>query len=109
MYDEDQAEDFLLAHEFCVVALALGDKRAAWLAAASEDRFLMNISRPQRFGTQFRPEGPQREMKLYRTDGAVSDSLRARLSVPTLAEAKAREAQMNSSRQNTLKSSDAGR
>src|SRR5262249_11192441 len=41
----DIADDFLLAHEFCVVALTKGknDKDARWLAAASEDRFLMNI------------------------------------------------------------------
>jgi hypothetical protein len=47
-------EDYLLAHELCVVAISKGDERAKWLAAASEDRFLMGIGRPQRFATQFR-------------------------------------------------------
>src|SRR5262249_29330526 len=51
-----EPEDQLLAHEFCVAALALGkvDDATKWLAAASEDRFLMNIDRPQRFATQYR-------------------------------------------------------
>jgi len=89
-------EDALLAHELCVAALVLGEKRAAWLAAASEDRFLMRISRPQRFGTQFRSEGPDQSMELYTTDGAVTDSLRKRLSVPSLAEAKARAVRVSS-------------
>ena len=33
-------EDYLLAHELCVVAIGRGEERK-WLAAASEDRFLM--------------------------------------------------------------------
>src|SRR5262245_25348270 len=55
----DVPEDFLLAHEFCVVAITKGknDKDTRWLAASGEDRFLMNIGRPQRFATQFRSEG----------------------------------------------------
>ena len=52
-------EDYLLAHEFCVVALAKGEKSARWLAAATEDRFLMNLKRPQRFGTQYFSSGPE--------------------------------------------------
>ena len=101
-------EDALLAHELCVAALVLGEKQAAWLAAASEDRFLMRISRPQRFGTQFRSGGPNQPMELYTTDGAVTDSLRRRLGVPSLAEAKARAVRM-SSPPPPQPSSDAGR
>src|SRR5215813_1593170 len=40
-------EDYLLAHELCVVAISKGNTDGRWLAAASEDRFLMNIDRPQ--------------------------------------------------------------
>jgi hypothetical protein len=56
----------LLAHEFCVVAIMKGknDRETAWLAASAEDRFLMNIGRPQRFGTQFRSEGTE-PLRLY--------------------------------------------
>jgi len=88
-------EDYLLAHELCVVAISKGDERAKWLAAASEDRFLMGINRPQRFATQFRSVGSS-PMRLYQTDDGVTDELRRALNVPTLAQAKEREARMNS-------------
>ena len=91
----DAPEDYLLAHELCVVAISKGDERAKWLAAASEDRFLMNIGRPQRFATQFRSVGNS-PMRLYETDQGVTDDLRRALDVPTLAQAKEREARMNS-------------
>ncbi|MEK6320962.1 MAG: hypothetical protein AABN33_04705 [Acidobacteriota bacterium] len=87
-------EDYLLAHELCVVAISKGDERAKWLAAASEDRFLMEIGRPQRFATQFRSVGDS-PMRLHETDKGVSDELRRALNVPTLAQAKEREARMN--------------
>jgi hypothetical protein len=90
----DAADDFLLAHELCIAAISKGDARAKWLAAASEDRFLMNIGRPQRFATQFRCDGPNCEFHLYRLDETVTDELRKALDVPSLAEAKAREAKM---------------
>ena len=88
-------EDYLLAHELCVVAISKGDERAKWLAAASEDRFLMQIGRPQRFATQFRSVG-NTPMRLYETDSGVTDELRGALNVPTLAQAREREARMNS-------------
>jgi len=77
------------------VAISKGNSEAKWLAAASEDRFLMNIDRPQRFGTQFRSEGVNAPVKLYKMDSGVTDELRRALNVPSLAEAKAREAKMN--------------
>lgn len=87
-------EDYLLAHELCVVAISKGEERAKWLAAASEDRFLMQIGRPQRFATQFRSEGNS-PMRLYQTDQGVTDELRQALNVPSLAQAKLKEARMN--------------
>jgi hypothetical protein len=86
-------EDFLLAHEFCVAAMALGktDDATRWLAAASEDRFLMNLNRPQRFGTQYRSEGAE-PMHLYVVDELMTDQLRRIMAAPSLAEAQAREA-----------------
>ena len=87
-------EDYLLAHELCVVAISKGHEDAKWLAAASEDRFLMNIGRPQRFATQFRSVGNS-PMRLYDTDQGVTDDLRRALNVPTLSQAKEREAKMN--------------
>jgi hypothetical protein len=87
-------EDYLLAHELCVVAIS--KKRGIEsLAAASEDRFLMSIGRPQRFGTQYKSEGPNEPYRLYKVDPGVTDELRRIMMVPSLAEAKAREAAMN--------------
>ena len=85
-------DDYLLAHDLCVVAVSKGEERAKWLAAASLDRFLMNIGRPQRFGTQFRSTDVAHPVTLVATDPSVSDSLRRALNVPPLAEAKEREA-----------------
>ena len=88
------AADYLLAHELSVVALGLGEARARWLAAAAEDRFLMNIGRPQRFGTQYRSVGEE-PPRLYPVDPAVTDGLRAALGVPPLAEARRREGELD--------------
>jgi hypothetical protein len=87
-------EDYLLAHEFCLAALAKGDQAARWLAAATEDRYLMNVGRPQRFGTQYRSDGPNRPVRLYEIGPGVTDALRRELGVPSLAEAHEREAMM---------------
>jgi hypothetical protein len=86
-------EDFLLAHDLCVVAIARGEERAKWLAAASLDRFLTNIGRAQRFGTQYHSKDLEHPVTLAETDPSVPDSLRRALNVPTLAQAKQREAQ----------------
>jgi hypothetical protein len=90
-----EPEDYLLAHELCVVAVAKGERAARWLAAAAEDRFLMSIKRPQRFGTQFRSTGPDSPVRLYEVGPGVTDALRREMNVPTLAEARQREAQLN--------------
>lgn len=88
--------DLLLAHEFCVAAMMLGknDPAASSLAAAAEDRFLMNIGRPQRFGTQFRSDGSG-PMRLYTVGDGVSDDLRRVMGVPPLSQAKAMEDELN--------------
>ncbi len=64
------------------------------MAAAAEDRFLMNIGRPQRFGTQFRSDGTG-PLKLYAVGEGVADDLRRLMGVPPLSEAKAIEAELN--------------
>jgi hypothetical protein len=88
-------EDYLLAHELSVLAIGQGERRARWLAAASMDRYLMNIGRPQRFATQYRSEGPALPMTLYLVDEQVTDTHRAHFGAPPLREAKEREAMMN--------------
>jgi hypothetical protein len=88
-------EDYLLAHELCVVAISKGNQDARWLAAAAEDRFLMNLNRPQRFGTQYRSTPPDGSVKLYEVDPSVTDAHRRAMNTPTLAKAKEREAEMD--------------
>jgi hypothetical protein len=92
----DVPEDFLLAHEFWVVAISKGknDRDTMAMVAASEDRYLMNIGRPQRFGTQLRSEG-NGPFQLYPIDAGVTDGLRHVMIGHSLAEIKARVAEMN--------------
>jgi len=92
----DVPDDFLLAHEFCVAAMMLGknDLESSSLAAAAEDRFLMKAGRPQRFGTQFTQDGTG-PWRLAPVGDGVTDALRRVMAVPSLAEARAREAEMN--------------
>ena len=90
-----QPTDYLLAHELCVVAIAKGEARAKWLAAASEDRFLRSVGRQQRFATQYASSGPNAPFRLGDVEDGVTDALRREYGAPTLAQAKAREAEMN--------------
>lgn len=89
-------DDLLLAHEFWVVAIGKGknDQDTLTMAAASEDRFLMNIGRPQRFGTQLHSQG-NGPIELYPLDTGVTDELRRVMIGHTLAEIKVRVAEMN--------------
>ncbi len=89
----DLPEDYLLAHELCIVAISKG-KHVESLAAASEDRFLMSLGRPQRFGTQFLSRG-NGVYRLYKMDAGVTDQLHRMMHVPTAAEALRKEAEMN--------------
>jgi hypothetical protein len=69
--------------------------RCKWLSAAAWDRLMMRLGRPQWYGTQFtKSDGGKWE--LYRVDeSVVSDKDRAELGVPSIAEAKARAAELN--------------
>lgn len=50
-------EDALRAHELATEATKLGHSPARWLAAAAFDRWCMYAGRPQKYGTQFVPDG----------------------------------------------------
>jgi hypothetical protein len=78
-------EDYLLAHTLAMVAVTKGDATAIWVAAATLDRYLQNIGRPQIFGTQFltHEEGGKETWTQEPYDRAlVSDVLRDQLGVP---------------------------
>jgi hypothetical protein len=86
-------EDYLLAHEFCIVAIFKGtDARS--LAAAAEDRFLRSIGRPQRYGTQSNKIGDS-PWSLGEIDGLVTDALRMEMKVPSLEYAREQLAKWN--------------
>ena len=88
-------DDFLLCHDFCVIAIGKGEPRAKWLAAASMDRFLVSVGRPQRFGTQYGAARPGFPVRMSPIDTSVTDRLRMELGVPPLAELKQKEAKMD--------------
>ena len=88
-----EPNDFLLAHDLCVISISKGESRAKWLAAATLDRFLGSIGRPQRYGTQSKRRFPH-PSRLAPVDPDVPDSLRREMDVPSLAEARAKEAKV---------------
>lgn len=91
-------EDYLLAHTLAVVAAARGRPDAAWIAAATLDRYLQTIGRPQLYGTQFSlPPGRPATQDPYDRH-VVSDALRAALGVPPLAEQERRRARYDADR-----------
>jgi hypothetical protein len=55
----------------------------------------MNLKRPQRFGTQYFSSGPDQATKLHEVAPEVTDASRQELGVPSPAEARRREAEMN--------------
>lgn len=83
----DQADDYLLAHALAVTAVAKGRADAAWIAAATLDRYLQNIGRPQIYGTQFQipaDDGPVTQGDYARD--LIPDAARVAAGVPPLAE-----------------------
>jgi len=62
--------DYLFAHILAVTAAEKGCRSAIWLAAATLDRYLQSIKRPQLFGTQFGDTQEPYDRKM------VSDDLR---------------------------------
>lgn len=78
MHHGSSPEDFLLAHELSMIALAKGEPQAKWLSAATQDRFLISIGRTQRWGTQ--------SMVPLLTDGVVTDTARRELNIAELKE-----------------------
>ena len=89
----DTAEDYLRAHELAVLATAKGNKPALFLSAASLDRFLRAIGRPQVFGTQYNRQGNMATTEPF--DRSMSDALRIAFGVPSLKEQEAILKEMN--------------
>ena len=91
----NEPEDYLLAHALAVRSLALGHKRAEWIAAASLDRYLQSIAREQVYGTQStRYPGEDATREPYNRE-LLTDQLRVGAGTGTLAEQDAMLAEMN--------------
>ncbi|HEX4963040.1 MAG TPA: hypothetical protein VF173_19575 [Thermoanaerobaculia bacterium] len=90
-------EDFQHAHEWCLKAVELDPDYpgARWLAAAAQDRYLMNLGKPQLYGTQFKRDPKGGPWYLYQVDPTITDEERAKWDVPPLARAKARVEALN--------------
>jgi len=89
-----QPDDYLIAHTLAVVAASRGETKGSWLAAATLDRYLMAIGKPQIYGTQFMtpPAQPVTQDPYNRT--LIPDPLRQMLGVPTLVDQEKRRQQI---------------
>ena len=87
--------DYLLAHSLAVAAVAKGDADAAWIAAATLDRYLQMTDKPQIYGTQTRKTRDAPATLEPYDRALVPDSLRAVFGVPPQAEQDARLAAVN--------------
>jgi hypothetical protein len=108
MQHGDNAQDFKLAFSLASISATIDPegksftpayKSSKWLTAAAWDRHLMNIGKPQWYGTQFTRRAPNLPWELYQCDeNAVSDEERKALGVPTRDEIRAKLEQMNKPR-----------
>ncbi|MFN4297402.1 MAG: hypothetical protein ACK4FB_11225 [Brevundimonas sp.] len=91
----NQPDDFLLAHVLAVTAVSKGHSHASWIAAATLDRYLQHIGRPQIYGTQFQLRAAAGEVIRGEYDRELlPDSLRGAAGVPTLDEQEDRRREM---------------
>ena len=80
----DLPEDCLKAHALAVVAAARGKPEAAWIAAATLDRYLQRIGQPQIYGTQYlKRDDKDWTQEPYRRE-LLSDALREATGVPPI-------------------------
>ncbi|HEY5800768.1 MAG TPA: hypothetical protein VIT92_11135 [Burkholderiaceae bacterium] len=78
------------------VELDAGNDGARWLAAAAEDRYLINTGKPQIWGTQYTKPHPAKEWTMEPFDRqAKTDAERIAQKVQTLAQSQARLDSMN--------------
>jgi hypothetical protein len=78
--------DYQLANRLAQGAIDRGSEKAKWLYAASLDRYLIFMHRPQKFGTQFRLDERGRQV-LEPVDPSTTDEERAKFNVPPLSDA----------------------
>jgi hypothetical protein len=98
-------DDFRLAFSLATVSATMDPesqgfqpayKTSKWLKAAAWDRLMMNLNKPQWYGTQFQRKDGSAKWEFYALDeAAVSDDERKSLGVMTREQALAKLAEMN--------------
>jgi hypothetical protein len=90
-------EDYDRAYQWAAKAAELDPDYpgARWLTAAAKDRYLMNLSKPQLYGTQFQRVNGTGPWILWNVDPSITDEERANWDVPPLARAKSRAEALN--------------
>ena len=78
----DQPDDYLLAHTLAMASVAKGDQEGRWIAAATLDRYLQALKKPQIFGTQYSKQGTKAYTQEPFNRHLVTDDLREALCVP---------------------------
>jgi hypothetical protein len=78
-------EDYLKAHHLAVIAVSKGYD-ARWISAATLDRYLLATGKNQIYGTQFRSNERDEDVREPVDLGIVSDAERTELKVPALAD-----------------------
>jgi hypothetical protein len=80
----DTPDDYRLAHELSIAAIALGDTTALWLVSRSYDRMLLSMGHRQRLNTQY---GGAEAKPLPLDTTGVNDRIRVALGSRRLADA----------------------
>lgn len=80
----DEPREARMAHDLAREAAERGYAPARWLAAAAYDRWRMYEGRPQKYGTQFVPDGVR--YRLWDVEPATTDNEREAWDVPPLAQ-----------------------
>ena len=75
------SSDFLLAHSLAQVAMARGRPDAAWISAASLDRYLHSMGQKQIYGTQFQTDPAGKTTQEPFDKQLISNELRQALGV----------------------------
>lgn len=95
-------DSYLLAHVLATAAMQRGHPEAGWIAAATLDRYLQSIARPQVFGTQYSGARGETTQEPYNR-ALFSDSLRRILGVPGQAEQEERRQHFEAQRLERLR------
>lgn len=80
----DSPDDFLRAYDLGLKAVAQNYNGSTKFAAAAYDKYLMYQGKPQKFGTQYVPEGVR--LRMWDIDPQTTDQERADWELPTLRE-----------------------